>query len=99
MLLLNAADHVLAHTPLPAEHPGPIQSTNALGCLKRQLARRSDVVGIFPNVRSLTPPGAMLGRNSTTISTQDARKVWDSTGTTSGTITRGILMGVASFGG
>lgn len=49
-LLRDAEDDVLAYMAFPAEHWSRIRSTNVLERLNRDLARRCDVVGIFPNV-------------------------------------------------
>src|SRR5690606_8722068 len=49
-LLRDAMEDVLAYMAFPAEHWRRIHSTNVLERLNRELARRCDIVGIFPNV-------------------------------------------------
>jgi hypothetical protein len=42
-------DDVLAYMYFPREHRAQIASTNPLECVNREIKRRADVVGIFPN--------------------------------------------------
>jgi transposase-like protein len=48
-LLEEAAEDVLAYRHLPLEHQRQIHSTNPLERLNKEIKRRSNVVGIFPN--------------------------------------------------
>lgn len=48
-LLEQAAEDVLAHMAFPSEHRRQIHSTNPLERLNKEIKRRTDVVGIFPN--------------------------------------------------
>jgi putative transposase len=48
-LLEEASEDVLAYMTCPSEHHRQIHSTNTLERLNKEIKRRSDVVGIFPN--------------------------------------------------
>jgi len=61
-LLLEAAEEeLLAFMSFPREHWAKLRSTNPLERLNKEIARRSDVVGIYPNDASLVRlAGALL---------------------------------------
>ncbi len=51
--LLEAEEEILAHMAFPRSHWSRISSTNPLERLNKEIARRTNVVGIFPNRESL----------------------------------------------
>ena len=59
-LLTEAEDDLLAFYAMPAEHWSKLRSTNPLERVNREIGRRSDVVGIFPNQESLLRLAASL---------------------------------------
>ena len=59
-LLEEAETDVLAFYALPAEHWPKIRSTNPLERFNREIARRTDVVGIFPDDAALIRLVSML---------------------------------------
>jgi putative transposase len=52
-LMDRSREEVLIYMSFPREHWGQIASTNPLERLNREIKRRSDVVGIFPNDRAV----------------------------------------------
>lgn len=53
MLMGDAEEEVLAYLSFPPEHWQQIWSTNPLERLNKEIKRRTDVVGIFPNPASI----------------------------------------------
>ncbi|BDA85899.1 hypothetical protein Sa4125_34410 [Aureimonas sp. SA4125] len=49
----NSETDVLAHMDFPSQHRTRIHSTNSLERLNKEVKRRADVVGIFPNEGSI----------------------------------------------
>jgi transposase-like protein len=55
--LMDAGEHdVLAYMAFPTQHRTKLHSTNLLERLNREVKRRADVVGIFPNEASIARP-------------------------------------------
>ncbi len=53
--LMDQSEHdVLAYMAFPAQHRTKLHSTNPLERLNKEVKRRADVVGIFPNETSIT---------------------------------------------
>ena len=60
-LLEAAEEDLLAFYRFPAQHWSKLRSTNPLERLNKEIGRRSDVVGIFPNdAAAIRLIGAML---------------------------------------
>ena len=53
-LMDDAESDVLAYTAFPSRHRTKLHSTNPLERLNKEVKRRADVVGIFPNEASIT---------------------------------------------
>ena len=53
-LMDDAEADVLAYTAFPTRHRAKLHSTNPLERLNKEIKRRADVVGIFPNEDSIT---------------------------------------------
>ena len=52
---MDGAEHdVLAYMAFPSQHRAKLHSTNPLERLNKEVKRRADVVGIFPNEDSIT---------------------------------------------
>ena len=59
-LLDDASEELLAYYQFPSDHWPKLRSTNPLERVNKEIGRRSDVVGIYPNDRSLIRLAGMV---------------------------------------
>ena len=59
-MLTDAEEDILAFYAFPQAHWSKLRSTNPLERFNKEIGRRTDVVGIFPNDRSLIRLAGML---------------------------------------
>src|SRR4051794_16563512 len=68
-LLVEAEDELLAFLRFPRDHWTKLRSTNPLERVNREIGRRSDVIGIYPNDAALIRlAGALLLEQSDCVS-------------------------------
>ena len=71
-LLEDAEEDLIAFYTFPREHWTKLRSTNPLERVNKEIGRRSDVVGIFPNDASVIRLAGALLSNRTTSGSSNA---------------------------